>query len=323
MKVHLCQPPAALDVLQAQIDPSIELSIGPEIPQPAEYEILVGGRPTREEFSASPKLRAVIIPWAGLPGMTRDLLRDFPQVAVHNLHHNAPMTAEMALSLLLSAAKFILPLDKALRQNDWTPRYQPNPSMLLAGKTALILGYGRIGRRVARVLQALDMQVLAVRRHAQPGEIGENGVEIHGPEALPRLLPGADVLMIILPATAETEGLIGAEQLAAMPHGSILVNIGRGPIVDQYALYDALKSGQLRAAGADVWYHYPPDPEECTDVPPADVPFHKLDNFVMSPHRGGMTTDTEPIRMSHLANLLNAAARGEEMPNKIDIALGY
>ena len=321
MKIHITYTPDALDVLKEQLDPAIELTIGPEIPQPAEYEILVGGRPSHEELSASPKLHSLVIPWAGLPSVTKDKLADFPHVKVHSIHHNASMTAEMAMTLLLSAARFLLSYDRSLRANDWSIRYKPNPSMSLAGKTALVLGYGRIGRRVARVLQALDMHVIATRRH--PVEPSEEGVEIHGPGELHDLLPRADVLIIILPATAETEGLISAREIAAMPQGSILINVGRGPIVDQYALYEALKSGHLRAAGADVWYHYPPSAEESKNVPPADVPFNELDNFVMSPHRGGLTTDTEPLRMTHLARLLNAAARGEEMPNKIDLELGY
>jgi phosphoglycerate dehydrogenase-like enzyme len=321
MKVHITYTPDALDVLQAQLDPAIELSIGPELPNPAEYEILVSGRPTIEELDASPNLRAIVIPWAGLPGVTKERLVDFPHIKVHSIHHNASMTAEMAMMLLLSAARFLIPYDRSLRANDWSIRYKPNPSMSLAGKTALILGYGRIGRRVARVLKALDMNVLATRRH--PAETIEDGVEVHGPGDLHDLLPRADVLIIILPATDETEGLIGTAEIALMPQGSILINVGRGPIVDQYALYDALKSGHLRAAGADVWYHYPPSKEESSNVPPADVPFNELDNFIMSPHRGGLTTDTEPLRMTHLARLLNAAARGEEMPNQIDLDLGY
>lgn len=323
MKVHLLKQPLALDVLRERLEPDVELTIGPDLPNPAAYEVLVGGRPARKDLSASPHLRALVIPWAGIPAETRALLADFPQLSVHNLHHNAPMTAETALALLLAAAKFILPFDRALRQDDWTPRYQPNPSMLLAGKTALILGYGRIGQRVGRVLQALEMNVLGVRRHAAPGQISSDGVALFRPHDLPDLLPKANVLLIILPATDETEGLIGAEQLAALPPDSILVNVGRGPIVDQFALYDALQSGHLRAAASDVWYHYPPDENHATGIPPADVPFHTLDHFVMSPHRGGLTTDTEPLRMIHLARLLNAAARGEPIPNQMDLELGY
>ena len=315
MKVHITYTPDALDVLRAELDPAIELTIGPELPQPAEFEILVGGRPSMEELSASPNLHSLVIPWAGLPVVTRDKLVDFPQISVHNLHHNASMTAEMAMMLLLSAARFLIPYDRSLRANDWSIRYKPNPSMSLAGKTALVLGFGRIGRRVARVLQAMDMHVIATRRH--PTQDHEDGVEIHGPDELHDLLPRANVLIITLPETAETQGMISTEEIAAMPQGSILINVGRGPIVDQYALYDALKSGHLRAAGADVWYNYPPSAEETKNVPPADVPFNKLDNFIMSPHCGGRTSETEPLRMIHLASLLNTAARGEKMPNKV------
>ena len=324
LKVHLLHPPAeeAMAHLKAGLDPNITLTCGPERPALSTYEVLVAGRPEREDLAASPALHTLIIPWSGLPVQTRELIADFPEIAVHNLHHNAAPVAELALALLLSAAKFLVPFDRALRQGDWTPRYRPAPVALLHGKRALILGYGAIGRRVARLCRALSMEVVATRRSlAEP--VQEEGVAVYPAGALFDLLPRATVLFITLPLTPETEGLIGEAELAALPSAAILVNVGRGAVVDQKALFLALKRGQLRAAGSDVWYNYPDDEESRSRTPPADYPFHELDNFVFSPHRGGLTDETDRLRMTHLARLLNRAAQGQPLPNRVDVTAGY
>jgi phosphoglycerate dehydrogenase-like enzyme len=297
------------------------LTVGRELPEPADYEILVAGRPRRRHILASSSLRVLIIPFAGLPQETRTLMLDFPDVAVPNLHHNAAPAAEMAITLMLAAAKFILPNDRALRQHDWRPRYRPNPTVVLEGKTTLILGYGAIGRRVAETCRGLGMQVIATRRHVpeRPPE------HVYPPEALPTLLPQANILIIALPLTAETEGLIGEEELRLLPPESVLVNVGRGPVVNEKALYDALCDSTLHAAGLDVWYNYPGDEASRANTPPAAYPFHRLDNVVMSPHRAGSggAEEVELRRMADLARLLNAAAKGEEMPNRVEIGAGY
>lgn len=289
---------------------------------PAEYHILVAGRPQREHLTASPNLSVLIIPWAGLPNETHELMLDFPHIAVHNLHHNAIAAAEMAITLMLAAAKFIVPTDRTFRTHDWTPRYQPAPAVLLEGKTALILGYGAIGRRVAHMCRGLDMKVIAIRRHV-PVTPHDTPDKIHPPNALHRLLPQTDVLLICLPQTPETNALIGQEELALLPPGAVLVNVGRGPIVDEAALYHALRDGTLYAAGLDVWYNYPADEAARSHTPPSAYPFHQLENVVMSPHRAGSSKEREIQRMAHLAVLLNAAARGETIPNRVDVQAGY
>jgi phosphoglycerate dehydrogenase-like enzyme len=309
---------AALSALHAQIDPRIHLTTGSIILP--DTHILIGGRPTREQLIACPELRALIVPWAGVPENTRELLRDFPQITLHNLHHNAAATAEMALALLLSAAKFIVPIDQRLRVNDWSPRYAPSRSIGLQSKTALIVGYGQIGQRVGRVCQALEMTVLATRRK----RVEQDGfAEVHPITDLAQLLPRSHALIITAPLTSETQGLIGEKELASLPRSALLVNVGRGAIVAEAALYDALKSGHLAAAGLDVWYNYPRDEAAQTNTPPSQFPFHELDNVVLSPHRGGDEMGIDVARMQHLADLLNTAARGEEMPNRVELAAGY
>jgi phosphoglycerate dehydrogenase-like enzyme len=322
LDVHLAHAPDpdALAHLHALLPPNIRVTTGPERPTPAGYHILVAGRPARDDLTTSPNLHTLVIPFAGLPTATRELMRDFPDIAIHNLHHNAPPTAEMAVALLLAAAKQLVPVDRAFRRHDWRPRYEPVPSRLLAGKTALILGYGAVGTRVGTVCRALGMTVLGVRRRADGTQRNVYPVTV-----LHDLLPRADVLIVALPGTAHTAGLIGADELACLPDGALLVNVGRGDVVDQGALYAALRDGTLFGAGLDVWYTYPPDVEARAHTPPAAVPFHELDNVVLSPHRGGGggMPAVERLRMTALADLLNRAVRGEPLPHRVDLAAGY
>lgn len=326
LAVHFCQPPEPehLALLEGLLDPGTVVTTGAEIVAGAPIDILVCGRPRREQVAASSALRALIIPFAGLPEETATLLAEFPGISVHNLHHNDAATAETALGLLLAAAKAILPVDRTFRGHNWTPRYDPPPIAILAGRTALILGYGAIGRRLARALHALDVRVLATRRSAQTA-VHDGAAEVHPPGHLHHLLPQANILVITLPLTTATNGLIGAAELALLPQGAIFVNVGRGAIVDEAALYQALRSGRLMAAGIDVWWRYPSGRESRSHTPPSAYPFHELDNVVLSPHRGGMggANEIEVLRYSALATLINAAARGEAIPNRIDLSRGY
>jgi phosphoglycerate dehydrogenase-like enzyme len=312
-----------LQTLQANLAASISLSIGDQIDAARDIHILVTGFPEREHLVACPRLQALVIPFAGFPERTRRLMLEFPQITVYNLHYNAAPTAEMALALLLATAKFIVPIDRTFRTHDWSPRYEPDQSIILDGKTALILGFGHIGQRVGIYCQALGMEVIAVRRHPDRDILPGLQATVHPPYKLPDLLPLADVLIITLPFTPETDGLIGAKELALLPQNALLVNVGRGRIVDQAALYQALKDGTILAAGLDVWYNYPSEPGMRQNTPPADFPFHELDNVVMSPHRGGDSTASEMLRMAHLAALLNALESGEAILNQVDVQAGY
>jgi phosphoglycerate dehydrogenase-like enzyme len=325
LKVHLLYQydPEVIANLQEQLLPGITISVGKDSGEQTDYHVLVASPTQHHQLTSSPNLHTVIIPWVGISPDTRKLLAEFPHIAVHNLHYNAAPTAELAVALLLAAAKLIIPYDSKLRQHDWTMRYnRPGPSLLLDDKTALILGYGAIGRRVAVACRGMGMTILAIKRSVeQPSD--QVAAEIHPVEELHNLLPRADVLMICLPLTQETENLIGAQELALLPVNSVLVNIGRGLIVDQEALYTALRDGRLHSAGLDVWYSYPPDKESRAHTPPAAYHFHELENVVMSPHRGGDTFETERLRMSHLSKLLNKILEEKPVPNSVDLEIGY
>lgn len=321
--VHLLSTPREepLRLLQGLVEPNVRLTFG-AISGPREYHVLVAGRPNASDLESSPGLHTLIIPWAGLPRKTRPLLKKYPQLAIHNIHHNAIATAEMATTLLLAAAKHVVPLDRALRRNDWTPRYESFPTTLLDGRTALILGYGAIGKRVDRILRAFGMKVIATRRS---GPTAADPIKVYPPDQLLKILPQADVLMVCLPLTPETEGLIGTRELTMLPERAVLVNVGRADIIEEEALFDALTHGSLGAAGLDVWYNYPENTEARASTAPASFPFNTLDNVVLSPHRAGTLGErqSEILRVRALAQLINAAARGETLPNRVDVDRGY
>jgi len=316
--VRLPRPPryGFLDRLRACLTRDVTLIVEEDGP----CDVLIDGTPDRARIEASVGLRALVIPYAGVPRATRELLRELPAIEVFNLHHNAAPTAELAMALLLAAGKTLVPLDRALRRRDWRPRYAPErrSDFLCAGRTALVLGYGAIGRRVATACRGLGMQVIATRRSGPCS--GPD--EVHGPDALESLLPRAHALFVCLPSTGETDGLLGAAQLARLPDGAVLVNVGRGPIVDEEALFRELASGRL-SAGIDVWYRYPEEEEARADTAPATQPFHELENLVLSPHRAGLCAETERLRAEALAEMLSAAARGEPMPHRVDLDRGY
>mmetsp|Transcript_58771 Transcript_58771/g.118042 ORF Transcript_58771/g.118042 Transcript_58771/m.118042 type:complete len:377 (+) Transcript_58771:140-1270(+) len=308
---------------------------------------------------ALPALQAVVLPYAGLlPKHLHPLQSAFgprlgSSVQLHNLHHNAAMTAEMAIALMLAAAKRLVPADRRLRSGDWRPRGIPYPlsgaddddtggrepalPMLgLDGQTALVLGLGGIGTRVAAVCAALGMRVLGTKRqalsssHSGGGQGGNSsvGIEVHPPSELRALLPSANVLLVCLPHTAETAGLLGAAELALLPQDAVLVNVSRGAIVDEHALYEALASGRLHGAGLDVWWRYPASYAEASDTPPSRLhDYGALDTVVLSPHRGGGVgvPGLELTRMRHVGDMLTEAGRRgvARMPHRWDFNSGY
>ncbi|MBZ0268257.1 hydroxyacid dehydrogenase [bacterium] len=301
--------PAAREVLRAAAGPDVDLRFG----NAPDCITLVEGVVSAERVDACPALTTVIIPWAGVPAQTREVLRTRPHLRLHNVHHNAGPAAEMALTLYLAAAKSILPRDRELRQGDWSNRARMELALGVEGRHAVVWGCGAIGSRVAAMCRALRMSVTEVAR------MGRGGVR--GTDELNDLLPSADALFVCVPLTDETRGRIGARELAALPEQAVLVNVARGAVIDEAALHEALVSRRLFGAGLDVWWRYPERGE--TQAPPSAHPFHELDNVVMSPHRGGHVLATERLRMQALGEALRSQAEGRPIPHPVDPDLGY
>src|SRR5215216_705227 len=181
--------------------------------------------------------------------------------------------AELGLGLLLALAREIPRNDRRVREGDW----EPPVTDVLYGKTLGVIGLGKIGRHMATVCQALGMSVIAWGPTLTPERAAESNVE-H--VAFDDLFPRLDVLFISPILSDLTRGIVGREQLAAMKPTSYLINISRGPIVQEAALIEALQQRRIRGAGMDVYDEEPL---------PADHPYTKLDNVVLTPHIGWVT----------------------------------
>jgi len=281
-----------------------------EIP-PSETVYWITPKATAEQLRL-PNLRAVIVPWAGVPVTLREAMAGQSQVALYNLHHNAGAAAEMAVGLLIAAARGIVDGDRRMRAGHWYGRMDDRQGISLFGRSAVVLGYGAIGARVGSALRALGMQVFGVRSRPDAGE--------YGPGDLDLVLEQAHALIVCAPLTAETEGMIDARRLGLLKSPRLVVNVGRGTIIDETALFESCRDGTIAGAGIDTWYRYPQPGEEA--VFPSQFPFHQLDNVVMSPHRAGDGDLIEIERRKALIELLRDLIAGKGA-RAVDPEKGY
>ena len=216
-----------------------------------------------EAFAALPRLRVVQLVSAGADVWVGNVPRGVLLCDGRGIHGSS--TAEWVLTAILSVVR---EFPRFLRAQD-ERRWDPVTTDELAGKRVLVVGAGDLGENVARRLRAFDAEPIMVARTKRDG--------VHGVDDLPSLLPAADVVVIVVPLTGQTRGLVDARFLAAMADHALLVNAARGPVVVTDALVAELTSGRLRAA-LDVT-----DPEP----PPADHPLWDAPNLLLTPHVGG------------------------------------
>lgn len=198
-------------------------------------------------------------------------------VVTHVPSYASEAVAEHTFALLLAALRKLPLADMHVRRGgfDW----RPFGGSELAGKTLGIIGTGTIGLRVAEIGKAFGMQILGYDKYPnvkRAEEIGITYVDIH------TLLRESDAVTLHVTLTAETEGLLGAKEIAAMKKGAVIINTSQGKVIDENALANALKSGRLSSAGLDVFEEEPPS---------KDNPLFKLDNVVLSPHIGFHTVE--------------------------------
>jgi D-3-phosphoglycerate dehydrogenase len=220
---------------------------------------------------------------------------------------NIVSAAELAIALLLAAARQISVAHASLRNGEW--KRSRFTGIELFEKTLGIVGLGRIGVLVAARLAAFGMNVIAYDPYVQAGRAAQMGVRLVDLETL---LEESDFISVHLPKTPETVGLIGAEQLATVKPSLVLVNAARGGIVDEAALYSALKEGRIAAAGVDVYAQEP-----CTDSP-----LFELDNVVATPHLGASTDEAQEKAGIAVARSVRLALSGELVPDAVNVQGG-
>jgi phosphoglycerate dehydrogenase-like enzyme len=304
--------PEGVELIRIPDPPDHDIEIDVWIPDP------YSNRATR----AWPRLHGVRLVLSMLAGTEWIPPLVGPHVTICNARgaHNIS-TAELTLAAILSMLKYFPMYYDIQREGRWRRRFEAPPHYAaitgdkrpwyppvmveeLTGKRVLLVGYGSIGREIERMLEPFHVELLRVARnaHTEP--------EVHPVGELDSLLSRAEVVVLILPSTDESRGLIGGRQFALMQQGTLLVNAARGPIVQTDALVEALQSGKIRAA-IDVT-----DPEPLPD----GHPLWSCPNLLITPHIGGSSVQFAPRALRAAANELRRYMNGEPLHNVVQAA---
>jgi D-3-phosphoglycerate dehydrogenase len=260
-----------------------------------------------EALAAATRLKVVARAGVGLDNVDVRAATQSGVMVVNAPTSNIVSAAELAVALMLAAARHVSPAHAALRGGEW--KRSKYTGTELYEKTVGIVGLGRIGVLVAQRLNAFGMSVIAYDPYVQAGRAAQMGVRLVD---LDTLLTEADFMSVHLPRTPETLGLIGTEELAKVKPGLVLVNAARGGIVDETALHAALKEGRVGAAGLDVFAQEP-----CTDSP-----LFELENVVATPHLGASTDEAQEKAGLAVARSVRLALSGELVPDAVNVQGG-
>ena len=281
----------------------------------ADADVFIGPVLTAAMAEAAPRLKLVQVAGAGTDGIATSALPD-GAVLANTFHHGRSIAEYVGMALGVLTRR-VVAADAALRTGRWSsPVYDatlPQPP-ILRGSTVGLVGFGNIGAETWSVLRCLGLEGIAVTRTGRsiPANVGLRWSA--GPERLDQLLQAADHVVVCVPLSRETTGLIGAAQFARMKPSAVLINVARGPVVDEQALFEALRDRRIAGAAIDVWYQYP---AEGDTGEPSRLPFASLDNVLMTPHLSGVTTDTFRGRVGDICRNLHALAEGGELINVV------
>jgi D-3-phosphoglycerate dehydrogenase / 2-oxoglutarate reductase len=260
-----------------------------------------------EVLGAAPKLKIVARAGVGLDNVDVDAATERGVLVVNAPTSNIHSAAEHALALLLAAARQITEADASLRAHTW--KRSSFSGTEIFGKTAGVVGLGRIGQLVAQRLAAFGAHIVAYDPYVSAARAAQLGIELL---SLDELLGRSDFISVHLPKTPETAGLIDKEALAKTKPGVIIVNAARGGLVDEAALAEAVISGHVRAAGIDVF-----TTEPCTDSPLFDLP-----QVVVTPHLGASTEEAQDRAGTDVAASVKLALAGEFVPDAVNVGGG-
>lgn len=284
--------------------------IGEEI---ADAEVMLGWSLRADQFAKAKKLRWIHSTAAAVHQLMSPQLAASDVVVTNARAVHAPIVAEHVIAMTLALAKRVPSAVRFQEKKIWAQEqiYQEQPREV-EGSTLLLVGLGSIGKEVARRANGLGMKVLAVRQHARRG--AENVESVFPPEELRGALALAHFVVLCVPLTPATEHIINENSLRAMRRDAFLINVGRGPLIDDAALIAALRAGQIAGAALDVFAEEPL---------PASSEYWKLENCLITPHTAAVTSKLWERHYVLFSQNLNHYLNGESLHGVVDKNLGY
>jgi len=283
----------------------------------ADAEVYFGFGVPAELLRAGRRLRWVHTATAGVSSLLTPELVESDIAFTNSAGVHAPAVAETVIAMMLHFARGLDIAVRAQAAGRWTKApfdRADAPVREVAGSRTGVVGYGGIGREVARRVTALGGRVIAMRRRPDVQGAVESGVEVCGPEAFEQLLEASDYVVLAAPETAETRGLVGARELARMKRDAVLINVARGALVDEAALVDALRSGGIRGAGLDVF---------AAEPLPEGHPLWALPNVLITPHVSAYTHRFWEREAALVEENLARYLAGRPLLNLVDKQAGY
>lgn len=287
--------------------------------------IIVGWRPSLELLRAATDLELFINPGAGVQHLLesfRCINRERAVVLV-NGHGNSYFTAQHAVALLLSLTNKIIPHHNWMVEGKWRRGDDYAKSLPLRWRKIGLLGYGAVNQKVHRFLAGFDNQFHILKREWKEEIQSPTKMVQYTPEQLHEFLKEIDILIIAVPQTDDTEGMLGEKELELLGENSLLVNMARGSVIEEDALYQALKERRIAGAAIDVWYNYQPDSDVIGRRFPFNRPFFELDNVILSPHRGASPMDDLNRWDEVTENIKRYATGRDDFLNRVDLDRGY
>ncbi|MEO8741167.1 MAG: 2-hydroxyacid dehydrogenase [Casimicrobiaceae bacterium] len=282
----------------------------------ADAETIVGGK-FNEDLPRPVGLRLFHVPGAGYDAVDLDALPG--SAVVCNCFGHEQAIAEYAMTALLARHIPLVDADSKLRQGDWTYWAGATERVHdeIAEKTIGLLGFGHIGKAIAARAKAFEMKVHVANRSAvATSPIVDRSFTL---DNLREFWGSADFFVVSVPLAPGTTGIVDAAAFALMRRTAVVLNVGRGPTIDEQALYDALKANRIGGAIIDTWYNYPGTGMD--NVLPSRLPFHTLENIVMTPHMSGWTSGTIRRRKQTIADNIRRRAEGRSCINVVRPAL--
>ena len=264
----------------------------------------------QQVFAMAPKLRWVHTRAAGLDTLLFPALVDSPVPLTNSSGVYSRSLGEFVAAAMLFFAKDF----RRMLRNQAAGRWEQFDVEELHGRTMGIVGYGDIGRAAAAQAKGLGMQVIALRRQPDKSRADSLVDEVMGQSDILELMRRSDYVVVAAPLTPDTRGLVGAAAIGAMKPSGVLINVGRGPVVDEAGLLAALRSKSIRGAALDVFDQEPL---------PQDHPFYAMDNLLLSPHCADHTQTWVDDAMRFFITNLGCFSRGEALANLVDKQSGY